>query len=100
MLLYVLTFAPTVAICVKLVPLRDCSTPKPVSLFELSVQLKFTWLEEAAVATRFVGAAGVGVGVGVAVGVGVGVGVGFPVPLIRKIFAMEGIPLLFKRNSM
>jgi hypothetical protein len=44
-------------------------------LFELSVQERLIWLDETAVAVRFVGAAGVGVGVGVEVGVGVGVGV-------------------------
>ena len=48
----------------------------PLSLFELSTQAKFIWLEDAAVAVRLVGAAGVGVAVGVDVGVGVGVGVG------------------------
>ena len=39
----------------------------PVSLFELSVHDRLIWLDDAAVAARFVGAAGVGVGVGVAI---------------------------------
>jgi hypothetical protein len=62
------------------------STLKPVSFVELSVQLRLIWLDDAAVAVRPLGAAGVGVGValgvgvGVAVGVGVGVGVGLPLP--------------------
>jgi len=47
----------------------------PVSLFELSVQDRLIWLDDTAVAVRFVGGAGVGTGVGVAVGVPVGVGV-------------------------
>jgi hypothetical protein len=77
----VVTFAPLRAICKKVVPFVDRSTLNPVSLFELSVQDRLIWLDEIAVAVRFVGAAGVeiGVGVGVAVGVGVGVGVGVPV---------------------
>jgi hypothetical protein len=41
----------------------------------LSVQDRLIWLDDTAIATRFVGAAGVGVGVAVAVGVGVEVGV-------------------------
>ena len=62
------------------------SSLNPVSFVELSVQLRLIWLDDAAVAARPLGAAGVGVGVavgvgvgvGVRVGVGVGVGVGFP----------------------
>jgi hypothetical protein len=73
---YVVTLVPTVAICVNVVPSGERSILNPVSLFELSVQDRLIWLDDAAVAVRFVGAAGVGVGVGVAVGVGVGVGVG------------------------
>jgi hypothetical protein len=45
-------------------------------LVELSVQLRLIWLDDAAVAVRPLGAAGVGVALGV--GVGEGVGVGFP----------------------
>jgi hypothetical protein len=44
-------------------------------LFEWSVQDKLIWLEDTAVAVRFVGAAGVGIGVAVGLGVGVGLGV-------------------------
>ncbi len=73
-------FAPTVPICVKVVPFNERSTWKPVSFVELSVQLKLIWLDDAAVAVRPLGAAGVGVGVALGVGVGEGVGVGFPLP--------------------
>ena len=73
---------------------------KPVSLFELSVQDKLIWLDDAVVAARFVGAAGVaGVAVGLGVGLGVGVGVGVEV-LIWIIFATEGMPVEFRMNSM
>jgi hypothetical protein len=72
----VVTFAPLRAICPNVVPFGERSTLKPVSLFELSVQDRLIWLDEIAVAARFVGAAGVGIGVGVGLGVGVGVGVG------------------------
>src|SRR4026207_1389778 len=72
----VVTFAPLRAICKKVVPSVDRSTLNPVSLFELSVQDRLIWLDDTAVAVRFVGAAGVGVGVAVGVGVGVGLGVG------------------------
>ena len=51
----------------------------PVSSLELSVQLRFIWLDETAVAVRLLGAFGTGVGVGVGVGVAVGVGVGVDV---------------------
>jgi hypothetical protein len=59
-------------------------------LFERSVQDRLIWLDDAAVAVRFVGAAGVGVGVGVgvAVGVGVGVGVGVKQRLVVSAFAV------------
>ena len=51
--------AAGVAISVQPVdPSGDLSTLKPVSLFELSVQLRFIWLPEAAVAVRPDGAAG------------------------------------------
>ena len=56
MLAYVVTFAPTVAICVNVVPLLERSTLNPVSLFELSVQDRLIWLDDTAVAVRFVGA--------------------------------------------
>ena len=56
-------------------PLADRWILKPVSLFELSVQVISIWLDEIALAAVFVGATGVaqGVAVGVADGVGVGV---------------------------
>jgi hypothetical protein len=62
-------------------------------LFELLVQDRLIWLDETAVAVRFVGAAGVAVGVGVGVGTGVE-------PLIWTIFATEGTPFEFRMNSM
>ena len=73
---YVVTLAPTVAISLNDLPCLARSTLKPVSLFEWSVQDRFIWLLDTAVAVRFVGAAGVGIGVAVGVGVGVGLGVG------------------------
>ena len=82
---YVLTFAPTVEICVNVVPSLERSTLNPVSLFELSAQDKLIWLDDAAATVRFVGAAGVGVEVEV---------------LIWTIFATEGTPFEFKMNSM
>ena len=91
MLAYVLTFAPTVAICVNVVPSSERSILNPVWLFELSVQDRLIRLDDAAVAVRFVGAAGVVVGVGVGVGVLLG---------IWTIFATEGTPLEFRINSM
>jgi hypothetical protein len=47
------------------------------------------WLDDTAIAVRFVGAAGVGVGVAVGVGVGVGLGVGVGVAqrLVVSAFA-------------
>ena len=54
------TFAPTVAICVNVVPSVERSTLNPVSLFELSVQDRLIWLDDTAVAVRFVGGLGVG----------------------------------------
>ncbi len=90
---------PTVATCVNVVPSGERSILNPVSLFELSVHDRLIWLDDAAVAVRLLGAAGVGVGVGVAVGVGVGVGSG-AVPVICTIFATEGTPLEFRINSM
>jgi len=75
-LAYVVTSAPLVAISVNPLPFLERSTLNPVSLFELSVQDRLIWLDDAAVAVRFVGAAGVGVGVGVGLGVGLGVEVG------------------------
>jgi hypothetical protein len=73
---YVVTFAPTVAICLNALPRFLRYTLNPVSLFELSVQDRLIWLRDTAVAVRFVGASGVGVGVAVGVGVCVGLGVG------------------------
>ena len=73
---YVVTFAPTVAICLNDLPCVVRYTLNPFSLFEWSVQDRLIWLEDTAVAVRFVGAAGVGIGVAVGLGVGVGVGVG------------------------
>jgi hypothetical protein len=60
MLTYIATFAPTVAICVNVVPSVERSTLNPVSLFELSVQDRLIWLDDTAVAVRFVGERGVG----------------------------------------
>jgi hypothetical protein len=68
-------------------------------LFELSVQERLIWLDDAAVAVRFAGAARVGVGVGVAVGVGLGVGMG-QVLQTWTIFATEGTPFEFRIKSM
>ena len=63
---------------------------KPVSSFELSVQDRLIWLEDAATAVRLVGDAGkVGVGGGVV-----------SVLLIWTIFATEGTPFEFRMNSM
>jgi hypothetical protein len=75
-LLNVVTFAPRVASGEKPLPFLERSTLNPVSLFELSVQERLIWLDDTAVAVRFVGAAGVGIGVGVGVGLGVAVGFG------------------------
>jgi hypothetical protein len=90
-LAYVVTFAPTVAIRLKLLPWLERYTSNPVSLFERSVQERLIWPDDTAVAVRFVGAAGVGagvgVGVGVAVAVGVGVGVGVKQRLVVSAFA-------------
>jgi hypothetical protein len=74
-LAYLVTFAPTVAICVNVLPSIERSTLNPVSLFELSVQDRLIRLDDTAPAVRFVGARGVGIGVGVNVAVAVGVGV-------------------------
>jgi len=63
-----LIFAATVPTCVKVVPFVDCSILNPLSLLELSTHARFICLEDAAVAVRLVGAAGVGVGVGGGVG--------------------------------
>ena len=69
-------------------PSLERSILNPVSLFELSVQDRLIWLDDAAPAVRFVGAAGVGVGVGV------------EVLLIWTIFATEGTPFEFRMNNM
>ncbi len=81
----------------KVVPSVERSILNPLSLPELSVHARLIWVEEAAVAVRLVGAAGVKVGVGVAVGVGVGLGV---VPEICTIFATDGTPLESRMNNM
>ncbi len=86
LLAYVVIRAPTVATCVNVLPLVERSILNPVSLFELSVHERLIWLDDAAVAVRFVGAAGIGVGVGVAVGVDVGVGVGFGAVVALAVF--------------
>ena len=58
MLVYVVTFAAGEAISVKLTLSVERSTRNPVSLLELSVQARFTWVPDAAVAVSEVGAAG------------------------------------------
>ena len=68
-------------------------------MFELSVHDRLIWLDDTAVAVRFVGAASVGVGVGVAVGAGVEVGMGQALQ-IWTIFATEGTPFEFRIKSM
>jgi hypothetical protein len=70
------TFAPTVAICLNDLPRFVRYILNSVSLFELSVQDRLIWLDDTAVAVRFVGASGVGVAVGLGLGVGLGAGVG------------------------
>src|SRR5581483_429978 len=57
LLLYVVTFAPTVASLEKLVPLVERSILKPLSPEELSVQLKSIRLAKVEAAARLVGAA-------------------------------------------
>jgi len=52
------------------VPFVDRSSLKPVSLFALSFQDSWIWLDERVVAARFVGAAGGAVGVGLGDGAG------------------------------
>ena len=54
---YVVTFAPTVEICVNVVPSLERSTLNPVSLFELSVQDRLIWLDDTGAAVMLVGAA-------------------------------------------
>ena len=58
----VVTFAPTVAICAKLVQLFPVqrSMLKPVSLLELSVHDRLICVAETAVPTRLLGAFGTG----------------------------------------
>ncbi len=75
-----MVWAPTVPIWAKVVPLVERSILKPLSLVELSVHKRLIRLEEAVVAFRLLGAAGVAVVVGVGVGVAVGVGVGVEPP--------------------
>ena len=60
-LLKLVTFAPTLPICAKVLLSFERSTLKPVSFVELSVQVRFTWLAEAAVAAKFDGGTQVGV---------------------------------------
>ena len=76
LLVYAVTFAPTVAICLKVVLSVERSILNPVSLLELSLHESWTFVDETRLAIKFLGAAGVEVGVGVGVGFGVGVGVG------------------------
>src|SRR5207248_10543948 len=62
---YEVVFAPTVARAVKFVPSVDRSTTKPVSSDDLSAQLNFTAVGDAATAVSPAGAAGtVGAGTG------------------------------------
>jgi dynactin complex subunit len=72
-------------------------TLNPFSVFDLSLQDRLIWLDDAAVAVRFVGAAGVGVGAGVAVGVGleVGAGVGDGKVVALAVFDQADPPPLF-----
>ena len=90
---YEVPFALTLPICLNALLLVERSILNAVSLFELSVQDRLIRLDDAAVAVRFVGAAGVGVAVGAGVGVGV-------LLIIWTIFATEGTPFEFKMNSM
>jgi len=55
---YVVILALTVVISAQVLLSGDLSILNPVSLFELSVQLRFIWLEDTAVAMRFEGAVG------------------------------------------
>jgi hypothetical protein len=59
-LLKLVTFAPTVPICEKVLLFFERSILKPVSFVALSAQVRFTLLAEAAVATKFVGGTHVG----------------------------------------
>ncbi len=70
MLAYTVALAATVPICANVVPLVEHSILNPASLLELSAQDRLIWLEDAAVAFKLAGAAGVGVGLGVGVGGG------------------------------
>lgn len=54
-----LEFTPGLAISVNVVPLSERYSLKATSLFELSVQVSVTWVEDNAVATRLDGAAGI-----------------------------------------
>lgn len=95
-----MVWAPTVPILAKVVPLVERSILKPLSLVDLSVHERLIRLDEAVVAFRLLGAAGVAVpagvgvgveaGVGVAVGVAVGVGVGVGVEPATKEIWFEG----------
>ena len=58
MFAYDVAFAPTVAICVKVVPSFERSTLKPVSLPELSDHVRLICDEETPAAVRLEGAAG------------------------------------------
>jgi hypothetical protein len=88
---YVVTFVPTVAICLNDLPCFVRYTLNPVSLFELSVQDRLIWLDDTVVAVRFVGASGVGVGVAVGVGVGVGAGVAVGVTVAVGVGVGAGV---------
>ena len=82
-LLKVVTFAPTLVICEKALLSIERSILKPVSFVELSVQVRFIWLAEAAVATKFEGGTQVGMLV-----------------VTRMMLATDGTPFPFRIKSM
>ena len=89
---YVVTFPPTVATSVNVIPASvERSILNSVSFSELSAQDRSISLDDTAVAIRLLGAAGVGVGVGVAVGVGVGVSVGVGVAVAVAVGVGVGV---------
>jgi Flp pilus assembly protein protease CpaA len=53
-----MTFVPTLAIFSQLTDKEHRQISNPVSLFELSCQVRLIWLVETAVAVRLLGAAG------------------------------------------
>ena len=86
-------FAPTVAICEKVLLSTDRATWKPLSLVEVSFQVRSTSVVDVGVATRFVGATGIGIGVGE------GGEVGSPA-VTQIILATDGTPFPFRMKSM